>query len=61
MPVLAITAHDVIGWLQRGDGADAAGLLPDIEVQEAADLAEGIFFGRLLFEAPDQHHLIVQP
>ena len=57
--VLAVGAEDVVFGLERGEGADAVGLLADVEVEEAADLAEGIFLGGLLLEAAQQHHLLV--
>ncbi len=33
------------------------GLFPDVQVQEAADLAGAVHFGALLLEAPDANHL----
>ena len=36
------------------------GLLADVEVEEAADLAHGVELGRLLLEAPDEQHLAQQ-
>ena len=57
--VLAVAADDVILRAQRGDDAHAAGLLPDVEVQEAADPAERVFLGGLVLEATDQRHLVV--
>src|SRR6266702_3378745 len=37
--------------------ADRHRLLADVEMTEAADLAQGVRFGGLLFEAADQEHL----
>ena len=39
LPVLAIRADDVIVVAQRGERADRHGLLADVEMAEAADLA----------------------
>ncbi len=61
MPVLAIAAEDVIGRAQRGDGPHASRLLADVQVEEAADLAQGVGLASLLFELPDERHLVVQP
>src|SRR6185437_12722120 len=45
LPMLAVAADDVVRRAQGAERADPAGLLPDIEMQEAANLAEGIFLG----------------
>src|SRR5690348_13378948 len=57
--MLAVAADDVVLRAQRRDDAHAAGLLPDIEVQEATDPAERVFLGGLVLEATDQRHLVV--
>src|SRR5262249_18981450 len=54
MPVLAVAADDVVLWLQCRERANPCRLLPDVEMEEAADLAECIFLGRLLLETPDE-------
>src|SRR5690242_554719 len=59
LAMLAVAADDVVAWAQGAECADTAGLLPDIEMQEAANLAEGIFLGGFLLETPDEHHLVV--
>src|SRR5206468_3293890 len=35
--------------------------LPDVEMEKASDLAEGVHLGRLLLEAANQRHLREQP
>ena len=58
--VLAVGADDVVGRAQRRDGADAHALLPDAEVEKAADLALRVGLGRRLFDAADGEHLPVE-
>src|SRR5580704_18037662 len=59
--VLAIGRNRVVVGPQGRGRADRHRLLSDVEVEEAADLAEGVHLGRLLLEAPDQRHLRQQP
>ncbi|MNY80848.1 hypothetical protein D3C86_2220930 [compost metagenome] len=59
MPVITVVGDDVIIVVERRDGADGDGFLPDIQVQEAPDLGVGVALGALLLEAPDEGHLAV--
>src|SRR5690606_3346826 len=56
LAVLAVGANDVVVGTQRRDGADRHGLLADVQVAEAADLANRICLARALLEAADQQH-----
>jgi hypothetical protein len=56
--VLAIAGDYIVIPAHRGDGADADRFLADVQVTEAADFSEAIGFRRLLFEAPNQQHLV---
>src|SRR4029453_6292996 len=56
--VLAVAGDRVVVGAQRRHRPHPHALLPDVEVQEAADLAEGVHLGRLLLEPPDQLHLL---
>ena len=58
--VLAVGRDDVVLVLERGDRADAHGLLPDDQVEEAADLALRVGLRGGLLEAADREHLAVQ-
>ena len=57
LAVLAVGAGDVVVGPQRGEAADRDRLLADVEVAEAADLAEAVGLAGLLLEAADQQHL----
>src|SRR5206468_12996259 len=46
---------------ERGHAADGHRFLPDVEVAEAADLAQAVRFARLLLEAADEGHLPEPP
>jgi hypothetical protein len=56
--VLAVGGHHVVVGPLRVDGADGHGLLPDVQVAEAADLAQGVRLGRLFLEAARQQHVV---
>jgi hypothetical protein len=58
--VLAVRRHDVVGRRGARDGADGHGLLPHVEVQEAADLPLLVGAPRGFFEAPAERHLPVE-
>jgi len=55
--VLAVRRDRVVVGAQHGRRADGHRLLADIQVEEAADLAERVALRSLLLEATDQHHL----
>src|SRR3712207_9288814 len=57
--IYTLSLHDAlpIFLAQRGERPDGDRLLPDVEVAEAADLAERVRLGRLLLEAADEDHL----
>ena len=57
--VVAVGRDDVVLGLEGGDGADGDRLLPDVEVEEAADLALRVGLRRRLLHAPDGQHLAV--
>src|SRR4029079_18566823 len=59
--VLAVGGDDVIVRLQGGEGADRDRFLPDIKMQEAAELAQGVGLGQRFLHAPDGQHLVVVP
>jgi hypothetical protein len=54
--VVAVGLEDVVLWAEGGGSAHGDGLLADVEVQEAADLALRIGACRFFLEAADQHH-----
>ena len=56
--VVAVAREHVVVRSQRRERADGDRLLPDVEVAEAADLAERVSLGRLLLEAADENHLV---
>ena len=56
--VVAVAREHVVVGAYGRDGADGDGLLPDVEVAEASDLAERVGFGGLLLEAADENHLV---
>src|SRR5216684_5908634 len=55
--VLAVRRDRVVVGAQHGRRADGHRLLANIQVEEAADLAERVALRSLLLEATDQHHL----
>ena len=55
--VLAVGGGDVVVGPERGDAADRHRFLPDVEVAEAADLAQAVGLARLFLEAADEQHL----
>ena len=55
--VLAVGAGDVVVGPERGEAAHRDGLLADVEMAEAADLAEAVRLAGLLLEAADEQHL----
>ena len=55
--VVAVGRDHVVVGLERGERADGDRLLPDVEVQEAADLALGVAARALLLDAADEEHL----
>ena len=57
LAVLAVGADNVVIVTERVERPHGDGFLPDVEVAKAADLAEGIRLGGLLFEAADEQHL----
>ena len=60
LAVLAVGREQVVLVAHRGDGADDRRLLPDREMQEAADLGLHVHLLRALLEVPDQEHLVEQ-
>jgi hypothetical protein len=58
--VLAVRGHDVVARLRRRDRPDGDRLLPDVEVQEAADLPLRVGARRGLLEAPAETHLPIE-
>ena len=58
MAVVAVVGDDLVVGAEGVDGADGAGLLARVEVEEAADLAARVHLGALLLEAPDEQHLV---
>jgi hypothetical protein len=54
--MVAVMRHQVIVRIHGADRADCDRFLPDIEVQEARDLAERVLLRCDLLEAPDQDH-----
>ena len=55
--VIAVGREQVVVGPERGGGADRDRLLPDVEVEEAADLALRVGARRLFLEAADGGHL----
>ena len=55
--MLAVGADDVVIVLQRGERAHRHGFLSDVQMAEAADLAEGVRLGGFFLEAPNEQHL----
>ncbi len=58
--VVAVGAQEVVVRPQQAHGPHAHGLLPDIKMQEAADLSLHVELGAALLETPDQQHGPVQ-
>ena len=58
--VIAVVGNYVVSRQQGGKGADGDGLLADIEVQKAANVARRVVFGASLFESTDEVHLAIQ-
>ena len=56
MAVIAIGGDDLVALTDRHLHADDDGLLADIEVAEAADIAHAVKLSRLLLETADQQH-----
>src|SRR2546425_7956719 len=57
LTVFAIGADDVVIVPKRRERADSHRFLADIQMAEAADLAEGIGLGCLFLEATNEQHL----
>jgi hypothetical protein len=55
--VIPVAGYDLIALLQGHLHADHHGLLPDIEVAEAADRTHAIELAGLFLETPDQEHV----
>ena len=58
--MVAVGGDHVVVGLERRAGADRDGLLADVEVEEAADLALRVGARALFFEAADEEHLAVK-
>src|SRR6185437_7043773 len=58
--VLAVGADHVVIRTQHAVGADGDRFLPDIEMAEAADLADGVRLRGPLLEAAPLQHLVQQ-
>jgi hypothetical protein len=54
--VVAVGGDDVVIVAERGNRARAGRLLADVQMAEAADLAEGVGFGASLLESALQEH-----
>src|SRR5512138_1351769 len=61
LAVLSIGGDDVVLGRERRHGARRHGFLPNVEVQEAADLARAVELGALLLQPPDAQHVGEQP
>src|SRR5204863_8658664 len=57
LSMLAVRGDHVAGGSQRGERADSHGFLPDVEMAEPADFAEGVRLCGFFFEPADQEHL----
>ena len=55
--VVAVGGDERVVRPERRHGPGRDRLLADVEVEEAADLAQAVQLGRLLLEAPDEEHL----
>ena len=60
MAVPAMRGGDPVGWPQMRADADCGRLLADVEMQEARRLALAAGDLRRAFEAPQQHHLLIE-
>jgi hypothetical protein len=60
LPVVAIRGDDVVVVAQHGERAGGDRFLPDVQVAEAADLAERVRLAVLLLEAALQEHRVEQ-
>ena len=60
LAVLAVARDDVVVLAEHRDRAGADGFLSDVQVAEAADLAEGVGLGHALLEAAHEEHLAEQ-
>ena len=60
LSMLAVARNDIIVLANRRDGADADCLLTDVQMAEAANLAQVVRLGAFLFKAPTQKHLPIQ-
>jgi hypothetical protein len=58
--VVAVGGDDVVVLAHDGHAADGDGFLPDVEVEEAADLALLVAAQAALLEAADAHHVAVE-
>jgi hypothetical protein len=58
--VIAIGGDDVVALAQRGHCANTYGLLPNIEVEEASNLALGVCACRFFFKSADQLNLSIE-
>ncbi len=58
--VVAVRRDDVVVGAQQAHRADADRFLPDVQVQEAADLPFDVELRAALLEPPDEEHLLVE-
>ena len=58
--VVAVGAEEVVVGPQQAHGPDRDGLLADVEMEEAADLALHVDLRAALLETPDEEHAPVQ-
>jgi hypothetical protein len=61
LAVFAVTGDDVIVPAKSGNRTNSYGFLADVEMAEPANLAHAVGFSALLFEAPNQQHLVKHP
>ena len=60
LAVVAVRRDDVVVGAERREHAGAHRLLPDVQVAEAADLAERVRLGAALLEAALEQHRVQQ-
>src|SRR5207244_5385095 len=60
VPVLPVTAHDVVVVAECRDGTDGDCLLADVEMAEPADFPQRVRLAGFFFKPADQHHLTQQ-
>ena len=60
MRVFTIAGQNVVIPANSRNGAHGNRFLPDVEMAEATNLSHAVRLGRLLFEAPDQQHLVIE-